>query len=87
MKFNNDKIKRIELIINRVKESGQEISQMLSALRAFILSKLYYFMMNSIFNRAKQNKLDINIRKIIDKMICDASLAKDLYNSSMKYGS
>jgi hypothetical protein len=67
MKFNNDKIEKIKQIINRLKESGLKINQMLNILITVVLPRLDSSMMNSIFSKVESDKLDLLFGKRLTK--------------------
>jgi hypothetical protein len=86
LKFNTNKVDKTMEMIDRVRDSGLKINQVLNAIRTFILPRLDYFMMNSTFTKGSLDKIDMHIRKTINSMVGGPALSKDLFYTSWKYG-
>jgi hypothetical protein len=86
MRFNNSKIEGIKKILVRICRSGLKITQILHAIKTFIVPKLDYCFMNSLVSLVEIGKLDAFIRKLINDLVGGSPLSKDLFYTSAKCG-
>jgi hypothetical protein len=86
MKFNEHKVGSIMKILHRLKESGLKITQIIHAIKTFVLPRMDYIMMNSIVKLTSLEKIDRFIRKIINEKVGGPCLSTDLFYSSWKNG-
>jgi hypothetical protein len=73
-------------ILERLRYSGLKITQIIDAVRRFILPRLDYTMMNSVMGITELRKLDEFIRNMINEMVGGPALSKDLFYTSTKNG-
>jgi hypothetical protein len=86
LKFNNGVISKVEGILNKIVTSELKISQIIHAVKSYLLPKLYYVMSNSVMSVTKLSKLDVLIRKHLNDSIGGPALSKDLFYTSWKSG-
>jgi hypothetical protein len=84
MKFNKYRIEKTMKILERSRYSGLKITQIIDAIRRFILPRLDYTMMNSVLGITELNKLDGFIRNMINEMIRGPALSKDLFTHQQR---
>jgi hypothetical protein len=84
MKCNKYRIEKTMIILERLRYSGLKISQIIDAIRTFILPRLDYTMVNSIIGITEIDKLDKFIRNMINEMIGGPALSEDMFYSSTK---
>jgi hypothetical protein len=66
-------------ILERLRYSGLKITQIIDAIRRFILPRLDYTMMNSVVGITELRKLNEFIRNMINEMVGGPALSKDLF--------
>jgi hypothetical protein len=86
LKFNNGVISKVEGIINKIVTFGLKISQVIHAIKSYILPKLDYVMSNPVISVTKLSKLDVLIRKQLNNLIGGPALSNDLFYTSCKSG-
>jgi hypothetical protein len=86
MKFNNEKIEKVKKYIRKLADSGLKINQVINAIKTFVLLRLDYFMMNSVMSLVEFKKLDLLVRKVVNGLVDEPPLPKDMFYSSWKYG-
>jgi hypothetical protein len=86
MKFNKCEIEKTIVVLERLRYSGLKISQVIDAIRRFILPRSDYTMMNSIKGLTELDKLGKFIRNMINEMIGGPALSKDMLYTSTKNG-
>jgi hypothetical protein len=86
LKFNNGFISKVEGILNKIVTSGLKKSQVIHAIKSYILSNLDYVMSNSVMSVTKLSKLDVLIRKQLNNLIGGPALSKDLFYTFWKSG-
>jgi hypothetical protein len=65
-------------IVERIRNNDFEFLQLINAIKTFIISKLDYFMINSVISRIELGKLADSIRKIINEEGESPSLFKNI---------
>jgi hypothetical protein len=86
MKFNKCGIGKTMKILERFRCSRLKIPQLIDAIRRFISQKLDYTMMNNIMEVTELSNLDQFIRIIINEMVGNPALSKDLFYIANKNG-
>jgi hypothetical protein len=84
MKFNKYRIEKTMKILERLRYSGLKITQIIDAIRRFILPRLDYTMMNTVLGITELSKLDGFIRNMINEMIGGPALSKDLFTHQQR---
>ncbi|GMO18120.1 MAG: hypothetical protein Ta2E_09230 [Mycoplasmoidaceae bacterium] len=84
LRFYNNNIRKVKNLINLISCSGLKISQVIPAIKIFILPKLDYLMANSVMEMGKLKELDLFIHGSIHKLIGGPHLRKSLYYLSWK---
>jgi hypothetical protein len=86
MRFNNNRIQKVRMILDRIKNSGLKIPQIINVIKGFVIPRLDYSMMNSVMSKTELLKLDDYVRQIINHLFGGPKLSKDLFYTSWKYG-
>jgi hypothetical protein len=86
MKFNKYRIEKTMMILERLRYSGLKVTQVIDAIRRFILPRLDYTMMNSVLGITELDKLDKFIRNMINEMIGGPALLNVMFYTSTKNG-
>jgi hypothetical protein len=86
MNFNNQRTQNVRKILDRIRNSGLNVTERISAIKIFIFEKLGCSMMNYVMSKVELRKLDEYIRKYINEMIFKPSLSKDMLYTSLKFG-
>ncbi|GMO19738.1 MAG: hypothetical protein Ta2E_10790 [Mycoplasmoidaceae bacterium] len=86
LKFNNNNISKVKSLVNIISTSGPKISQVIHAIKTYILPKLDYVMANSVMETGKLKGLDLYIRNAIHRLIGGPALSKNIYYLSWKDG-
>jgi hypothetical protein len=82
LKFNNQRISKIRKILDRIRNSGLKITQIVHAIKTYVLPRLDYSMMNSVVSKVELKKLDTYIRKIINENVGGPPLWKRMLYTS-----
>jgi hypothetical protein len=86
MKFADGVLTKMHDLIDRIGNSGLKISQIINAIRMYIIPKAEYLMRNSVVARTRLRNLDNFIRSVINKRIGGPALPKELFCTSWKNG-
>jgi hypothetical protein len=86
MKFSETKFSQMEKELDRIVNSGLKVSQIINAIKTFILPKVDYLFRHSVVAQGKIKQFDSLIRKRIKAMIGGPMLSKDMIYSDWKDG-
>jgi hypothetical protein len=85
-KFAEDNFATMEKLMHRILDSGLKVTQIINAIKTFILPKLDYLIYNTVIRIGDLQKMDKLVRKFIKESIGGPPLSKGVYYSSWKDG-
>jgi hypothetical protein len=67
------------LLLDRIKDSGLTVSQIINVIETFIVPKFDYMFHNMVLPQTRLEKMDVKVRNVINSLVGDQPLSKSLF--------
>jgi hypothetical protein len=84
LRYTDGLFEKVDLLLDRLHSSGLKISQVIHAIKIFIVPKFDYLFHNTVVPVMKVRAVDKKIRRIVNNMIGGQSLSKPLFYSDWR---
>jgi hypothetical protein len=86
LRFSEDLFNKVDLILDRLKDNGLKITQLLHAVKTYVLPKFDYLFHNSMVPMLQLRWMDKKTRLLINSAVGGQDLSKSLFYTDWRSG-